>query len=248
MKIQLASDIHFETHADEGKAFLAQFQNAGADVLVLAGDICPTRLTGRLATVIADAASKWKDVIYVMGNHESWGNSLPRSIEQAHEVCEKHPNVHFLNNQGLWIEKGDHEVKFFGGTGWFEDTKDASLKLRWPDYGMIEGLAPKIYEMNDHFAEEAYAGGPHVVVSHHMPSEACVQPEYAGDPSNHFYYGNFDVERVEPELWLFGHTHSQVDMMIGRTRVVCNPYGYPKEKSRPKFQPGLVLEVVGEKI
>ncbi len=245
MLIQLASDLHIETAADGGKAFLAQFQNAGADVLVLAGDICPTRLTDRLATVIADAASKWKDVIYVMGNHESWGNTLSRSIEQAASVCEKHSNVHFLNNQAVDIEKEGREVRFFGGTGWFKDPGNDPIKMRWPDYGMVMGLAPAIYEMNREFFDEAFLENADVIISHHMPSAVCVQPEYAGDAFNKFYYGDFDVETIGADLWLFGHTHSQIDMMIGGTRAVCNPYGYPAERSRPKFQPALILEVEG---
>jgi hypothetical protein len=41
--------------------------------------------------------------------------------------------------------------------------------------------------------------------------------------------------------WLFGHTHNFVDLMIGSTRIVANPRGYPSEKS--EFRTGFVIEV-----
>ena len=38
------------------------------------------------------------------------------------------------------------------------------------------------------------------------------------------------------KLWVHGHTHDEFDYKIGITRVVCNPRGYPKEKSNWHFK------------
>jgi predicted phosphodiesterase len=33
------------------------------------------------------------------------------------------------------------------------------------------------------------------------------------------------------KLWLHGHTHTPFDYEVNGTRVVCNPRGYPGERS-----------------
>ena len=43
------------------------------------------------------------------------------------------------------------------------------------------------------------------------------------------------------KLWVHGHTHSPSDYMVGDTRVVCNPLGYPGERREPNTR--LVLDV-----
>ena len=35
------------------------------------------------------------------------------------------------------------------------------------------------------------------------------------------------VERYQPALWIHGQTHEACDYLIGQTRIVCNPRGYP---------------------
>lgn len=43
-------------------------------------------------------------------------------------------------------------------------------------------------------------------------------------------------------LWIHGHIHAQSDYLIGETRVIANPRGYPREDVGD-FQPDLVVEV-----
>ena len=42
-----------------------------------------------------------------------------------------------------------------------------------------------------------------------------------------------DVESIiyehEPTLWIHGHIHDTRDYMIGNTRILCNPRGYPRK-------------------
>lgn len=60
MKIQLVSDIHLEF----GQKVV--INNAGADVLVLAGDICCARNFSKYMWFFEDCASKFKNVVYIM--------------------------------------------------------------------------------------------------------------------------------------------------------------------------------------
>lgn len=48
------------------------------------------------------------------------------------------------------------------------------------------------------------------------------------------------------KLWVHGHMHNASDYVIGDTRVVCNPKGYPGEKNGEGlcyFNPCKVVDV-----
>jgi hypothetical protein len=35
------------------------------------------------------------------------------------------------------------------------------------------------------------------------------------------------IERHQPTLWVYGHTHECDDQTIGKTRIISNQLGYP---------------------
>lgn len=47
----------------------------------------------------------------------------------------------------------------------------------------------------------------------------------------------------EIAAWVHGNIHDSVDYMIGRTRVISNPYGYERLDRNPQFDPAFVLEL-----
>jgi Icc-related predicted phosphoesterase len=67
---------------------------------------------------------------------------------------------------------------------------------------------------------------------------------YATDPLNPAFGSNLDrtINASGAVLWVHGHIHYATDYVIGRTRVVNNPRGYPNEPLTG-FDPGLVIEV-----
>jgi Icc-related predicted phosphoesterase len=82
-------------------------------------------------------------------------------------------------------------------------------------------------------------------VSHHLPSWESVAERYRGDKLSAAFASNLDaiIEREQPRLWIHGHTHDGFDYMIGETRVLCNPCGYPDDRDNPGFDLRMVVEV-----
>ena len=84
-----------------------------------------------------------------------------------------------------------------------------------------------------------------IVVTHMSPSEQSVHPKYKGQfIMNGGYRSHLDefiLDRPQIRGWVFGHQHDASDFMIGNTRVVSNPRGYPGEDNEG-FNPDLVLE------
>ncbi len=86
--------------------------------------------------------------------------------------------------------------------------------------------------------------GKTVIVSHHAPSPRSIQPEFARDELSAAYASNLEslIESSGAALWIHGHTHFNVDYIVGQTRVMTNQRGYVDEPSA-NFNPKLVLEI-----
>jgi Icc-related predicted phosphoesterase len=103
------------------------------------------------------------------------------------------------------------------------------------------------------FLAESYSGET-VVVTHHAPSYRSLvgwDPEHPQRFNELDWCYATDLERLmygdnAPALWLHGHIHANRDYMIGHTRIVANPRGYPLRnglRENPDFNPELVIEV-----
>lgn len=82
--------------------------------------------------------------------------------------------------------------------------------------------------------------GKTLVVTHHCPlvdlsgpeKDSVLMPAYSNDW--------LDLVR-KSDFWVFGHTHSRVDVMVDNCRVVSNPRGYPNEDCG--FDPDFSIEI-----
>ena len=84
-----------------------------------------------------------------------------------------------------------------------------------------------------------------VVVTHFVPSQKLIHPQFPEDLLNGYFCVNLDrlIFSKSPDMWIFGHTHWSFDILLGNTRMVSNARGYPREECRASFNPDLVLEV-----
>jgi len=256
MKIALASDIHLEF----GDIDLANDQ--AADVLILSGDICTVPDLVRPGdTMVRDffsnCSSRFKDVVYVMGNHEHYRGDVSKSHAQAQEVFDELglANIHLLEKSSVTI----NDIVFVGGTLW-TDCNSHDVMTMWNagrgmnDYHTIRNSASghaggpwrliPDHTVADHARMKDYIcsvvdGQPDqrfVVVGHHAPSEQSVAEMYRHDTlMNGNFFSNleqFILDRPQIELWTHGHMHNPSDYQIGTTRVVCNPRGYIGHEDR----------------
>ena len=231
MKIQVLSDLHLEFEPYD-------WQDAGADVVVLAGDI-DLGLSGirwALDTIT-------KPVIYVLGNHEFYHHEFPDLIAVARNFC-RGTHVHVLESDAVTIEG----VEFIGATFWtdfklYGDQSAAMLaaKNTMADYRVIKQsggreFAPEatsdLHQFTlDWLRDLPDTNLPRVVVSHHAPSEQSVPAQYKNHELTPAFATDLSdiVTQIKPSLWIHGHMHESADYRLNDTRVVCNPRGYPQE-------------------
>lgn len=182
MKIAICSDLHLEF----GDLILENTE--GADVLVLSGDICiantmnadPTLYSygtaackrQRYIDFFVSVCREFKDVIYVMGNHEHYHGDFAKSAEYLKTNLEFIKNLHILENEVKVID----DVTFIGGTLWtdFNNEDDVTImqiKRMMNDFQCVKNSADQIgywSELNDYNKDGSLkrdAEGNPVVVS-----------------------------------------------------------------------------------
>ncbi|MBL0714014.1 MAG: metallophosphoesterase [Desulfosarcina sp.] len=250
MKIHVLCDLHIEFGG-----FVPPL--VGADVVVLAGDV---HVKERGLQWIFDQKFE-VPVIYVLGNHEFYGEKFPGLINKLNREAEG-TNVHVLENDSVRIGG----FRFFGCTLWsdmalFGNPHIASVTAAeaMNDYRLIRNsktyrrLTPdettawhrRSVKKLKKFLER---GDPDksVVVTHHTPSIKSIAHRYRNHPITPAFASNMDsfVLEQQPRLWIHGHTHESFDYCIGKTRIVCNPRGYVPQADNRYFNPNFTISLI----
>ena len=253
MRLNIVSDLHLS------QAGLA-LPESDAGLVVLAGDIARPEQAIEWANRLA------KPVLYVPGNHEFYGASIPGTLARLRQLCAG-TRVQLLDGDEVQIGN----VRFLGATLWtdfqlYGDGKgrasavEAALRLM-RDFQRIhaDDAQTELFTPSHSaalFARDAawLAGklaephqGPTVVITHHAPSPRSVHPRFAGSPLNACFVS--DAEHLlaggRAQLWIHGHTHDSFDYVLNGTRVVCNPRGYARDgvNENAAFDPAFSVEV-----
>ena len=242
MRLQIFSDFHIEFGTDVWKYVTPQ-----APVAVVAGDIDARNFVETLNNI----SLKFEKVIALAGNHDFYG----KDINWMKDIQGLADNVSLLNPGTVEYEG----VTFIGSTMWSDCNKNDWLCVNSAarnvnDFRLIKnGLARfNVPDMIDlHLSEVEYMahafnenkGKKIVAVTHFLPSYAMVHPQWGTiDPMNHYFAASCDdlVLDSGASLWIAGHTHNFIDVMIGDVRCVANPIGYPGERRDFK---DLIIEV-----
>ena len=241
MKIKLISDVHFEFYEDA-----RLFNNAeAADVLVVAGDLAVGYLP--VWTALKRFADLYETVVYVPGNHEYYRNDMAQFDDYIRR-CAAGTNIHFLNPGKVVVDT----VTFIGAALWTNFRGDHFAKVRAKDaisdFRLIPGFSGDraVQLFDEHLAyikqQHAAAEGKRVVVTHFLPAVECIAPRFSGEGLVNYYFANDLGEYIgtlEDTTWLFGHTHDLVNIQLGDTRVIANPYGY----NRNEYYQQRIIEV-----
>lgn len=245
MRIQILSDLHFELHRDGGRAFVDSLEPDGVDVLVVAGDLAVGQAVPDALALLC-ARFQRSVVVYVHGNHEVYGTKLDALRAGLRDAQRRLRRLRWLDAEASSIDG----VRFLGAPLWFAPAQDAaaaSAKSRMSDFTSIPDLERWVYRENAR-AKELFAAElrpSDVVVTHHLPAYGCVAPRWRGSPLNAYFVCDLEplIREREPALWIHGHTHESVDIVIGKTRVVANPFGYARVEENPAFEPRMIVTV-----
>lgn len=240
MKFALCSDLHLEF------APIELNNTEDADVLVLSGDICIAKDLGytdndrsiQFMKFFEHCSEQFKNVIYIMGNHEHYHGDFTKSYDQLVTALAHLPNIHVLEKQHVTI--GD--VTFIGGTLWTNMNKEDPFTMykiahMMNDFRIIAN-GKKIVQFRDsdgntherigkltpedvviehkqmleyiHSVVDGKLDQKFVVVGHHAPSKMSTKPRYQGDEIMNGGYSSDLSEFIldHPQIKIFTHGHT----------------------------------------
>ena len=252
MKIHILSDLHNEflrngkhnpAHQWEGV-----IPDTDADVVLLAGDI-DTGTQG-IEWAIKESERLHKPILYVLGNHEFYHHEYASLKDRIAQQCDG-SNVHILDCGVFVLE----EVRFIGATLWTDYEVDVRtprdlamlyIQKALSDHQVIkfksgdnyrkfkpdDALAIHLYERR--WIEEQLAtpfDGKTVVVTHHGPHLVCQHPQYPVNEITGAFHSDLSqlIDAYDIDVWVYGHTHANLDTVVSNTRIVANQAGYPGE-------------------
>lgn len=236
MKLITYSDLHLEF----GYNFKPP-KDSDADLMILAGDIITFKNFEPLNNFLSD----WeKPILFVAGNHEYY---TKQPIEAGELAFKEYISAH--NSNLTWLNNSEsilNDVHFFGGTMWtdFDRLNQDAMRSAggaMNDFRQILSVSGQFLlpsdtvRMHNVFKEklivwlERNRDKKRVVISHHAPvknlntkySNSVLQPAFNSLDMVEI------IEKYQPDLWIYGHTHECDDQKIGKTRIISNQRGYP---------------------
>lgn len=239
MKIAIHSDLHTEYS-------LCRLERLDeADLLILAGDIGDNyslpHFFNRLRMDAPDLP-----VLYILGNHDRWGYSLADGLALHRRIAADY-NVRLLDNEAVIFQ----DVLFCGTTLWtdFHLAGDEVASKAWaqrlPDFRDIryaDGSAISPDDMQAMCAQACAflqqtlraetAVRKRVVISHFLPSKHLVAPQHAGSQQaliqSAYWTSDLPALTALADVWIYGHSHSNIETVIGQTRFISNQRGYAR--------------------
>lgn len=181
-------------------------------------------------------------------------------ITKIKEICEKYPNIHFLDKEIYSIPNTN--ITVVGCTLWSRLDMDPYLYHQFNDFNMIctdkdTILTPKVYDQwfEEHLEfitttlpalHEKCPDEKIVVLTHHCPAYEIITENYRLNDLNNMnsFFANNDL--VTPfgknvKVWLCGHTHGCKKINMEGVIVATNTFGYEWE-TIDGFKPDAVIE------
>lgn len=226
VNISATSDLHGVTHLEIPEA----------DVLVIAGDVCPTESHTRRyqLTWMLDVFLPWLDrqpvehIVWLAGNHDFLMEEPPDEVLAS-------SRVRYLQDEAIEIDG----VRFWG-TPWVRPVVPGSWAFSVPEHLAVDERNAyeagsdwrSVITIRDHSSregvslDEAFARIPFdidVLVTHSPPSGVCDTGVY---PEEHAHQGSFSlrsrIEVIQPHLLICGHIHEGYGEGLIDSTIVAN--------------------------
>lgn len=256
VKIQYASDLHLE-FAENGSYIKHNPIKVVGDFLVLAGDI----------GYIGDdnftkhpfwnwAADNYEQVFVIPGNHEFYKMFNIDTLYNGWQM-EIRTNIRCHYNAAIHVS---NKIDLIASTLWSHiKQQDAfQTELCVSDFRRIkqQGNEPltwsrfneehhRCFQFIKKSVSESLA--EHIIVAtHHVPSFEMLASEFKGSPLNGAFTSELGSYIAESsiEYWIYGHSHRNIDKVIGKTQCLTNQLGYVVHNEQVTFCPDKCIKIM----
>lgn len=254
MKIQYTSDLHLEFHENSRWLKDSPLLPVG-DVLVLVGDIGYLGDENYERHPFWDwCAENFRQTIVIPGNHELYKNF---DINELHEGWQLNirPNVKAVYNCVIPISQ---DIELIASTLWakippheeFQTERGVTdfHRIRNGQFRLSAQRFNQEHDMCREFIERSVAASnaQHIIVAtHHVPSFALMADEFKRSPINGAFtveLGNY-IANSRIDYWIYGHSHRNINKIIGNTQCICNQLGYTFHGEQTSFRRDAIIEI-----
>lgn len=252
MRVFAVSDIHVDY--PENLEWILQLHDSDYldDILILAGDVSDS--LPMLRQVFESLRSKFKEVLFVPGNHELWiqNDEIDCSLKKfdlVNDLC---------NEQGIrtgFYRCGD--ISFVPLLGWYDFSfgkPDRQLRRAWRDFracrwpAFLENDAAVLdYFLNKNISLLDTTNATVISYSHFLP-RIDVMPSQIPKERRRVYpvLGSSglgeQVKKLNPDIHVYGHSHVNQSIELDDIRYVNNAFAYPNEDRISRKQLHCVFE------
>lgn len=222
-KIQYFSDIHLEKTSG-----FPRFK-ARAPYLCLLGDIGNPFRDNYKDFLRYCSDLGFKRTFIIAGNHEYYGNNYTKTNDRIQDLCNRIPNVSFLNRSILQID----DLIIAGSTLWSQISVNTAEHLN--DFNRIYKENGKMITREDylnwHYQDQQwlknvvssnFTNRPLVVMTHHLPSYQLIVDKYQKWKYQDAFATELDSLQNPVDVWLCGHSHCVVEKTINGVRCGIN--------------------------
>jgi Icc-related predicted phosphoesterase len=248
MRVLIAADLHLDMWQEAGRdpfALLCGADWSGISAMIIAGDLTnKPRVRWKYAIRHLSRYIAPDRIYLIPGNHDYYDFQLDR--EDRLEDIARQEGARFAQKSEIVIGN----TRLLCCTLWTDFLLHGDVKasqeiagVQMNDYRYIRSAGAGYRRVRpfetalihqDHLAWlEDCLSRPHagrtVIVTHHCPHPGLISqtpgdldPVYGSDLTDM-------ILRYQPEAWLFGHTHLQAEVRLGRTLIRNLSLGYPAQ-------------------
>ena len=234
MKIQIHSDLHIEKINVEIVNGL-EFITPSADILILCGDIGSIYRFNQLQHFFNSIYKYFKKIFYIPGNNEYY-NIFNKNYE-LNTLKIKLKSLQNIFDNLIILDKSYYiynNVLLCGCTLWsyiFYDLPNFVNIHNFDKttYNKINFIEKKFLTNTIHFAKKM--NYKIVVITHYPPSKQLLTRNKLKFFYNRLYYNNLDYLFNNQLTWIYGHTHTNIQLKINNTLLLSNQKGNLKDKN-----------------
>ena len=245
MQIQYASDLHLEFESNS-KYLKENPLKVTGEILILAGDIHVFNHKDFMENPFWDWASQnYKQVIIAFGNHEFYRDYDLSTLKNGF-TYKIRDNVSYYYNCVITVD----DIDIIVSTLWsfIKDENKKNCQQCVNDFRLIkygnEILTPDIFN-EEHikcleFIKTSMSNSKaktKIIVTHHVPSDLLTAKEFKGSAINEAFTVDLTdyIKKCGAQYWIFGHSHRNINKVIGKTSCLCNQVGYVMSKEHTTF-------------
>lgn len=254
MKLQYASDLHLEFSANSSYLKLNPLEVVG-DILVLAGDIAYLGDDNYEKHPFWNWASgNYRQVIVIPGNHEfyrsfdidklydGWRYPIRSNVTCYYNAVIPLSDDAELIATTLWSHISLQDAfRTEAAVSDFKRIRSGIELLSWERFNEEHARCFQFLAESVKCSKVKHI----IVATHHVPTYELMPGEFKGSPLN----GAFTVElgdyiATSPiEYWIYGHSHRNIDKIIGKTQCISNQLGYVFQNEHGSFSYNSYIEI-----